>query len=78
VLNGAKECSTEIDQIWSTISLLETKHRSLRKPESKQQSIVWVFQNEPKPTIVVRSRSVVKQIIACFFDYTGYVATVAL
>ena len=48
------------------------------EPESKQQSIVWVFQNEPKPTKVVRSRSAAKQIIAYFFDYTGHVTTVAL
>ena len=40
------------------------------EPESKQQSTVWVFQNEPKPTKVVRSRSAAKQTIACFFGYT--------
>ena len=48
------------------------------EPESKQQSTVWVFQNEPKPTKVVRSRSAAKQMIACFFGYTGHVTTVAL
>ena len=47
------------------------------EPESKQQSIVWVFQSEPKPTKIVRSRSAAKQMIACFFSYT-VVATVAL
>ncbi|KAG5336851.1 SETMR methyltransferase, partial [Acromyrmex charruanus] len=33
------------------------------EPESKQQSTVWVFQNEPKSTKVVRSRSAAKQMI---------------
>ena len=44
--------------------------------ESKQQSTVWVFQNEP--TKVVLSRSAAKQMIAGFFGYTGHVTTVAL
>jgi len=37
-----------------------------------------VFQNKPKPTKVVRSRSAAKQIVARFFGYTGHVTTVAL
>ncbi|XP_011063832.1 PREDICTED: uncharacterized protein LOC105151689 [Acromyrmex echinatior] len=41
------------------------------EPESKQQSTDWVFQNESKPTKVVRSRSAAKQMIACFFSYIG-------
>ncbi|XP_011063839.1 PREDICTED: uncharacterized protein LOC105151695 isoform X2 [Acromyrmex echinatior] len=48
------------------------------EPKSKQQSTDWVLQNELKPTKVVRSRSVAKQMIACFFSYTGHVTTVAL
>lgn len=48
------------------------------KPETKQQSTVWVFQDEPNPTKVVRSRSTSKKMIACFFGYTGHVATIAL
>lgn len=48
------------------------------EPQTKQQSTVWVFQNEPKPTKVVRSRSVAKKMIACFFNKTGHVATIAL
>lgn len=48
------------------------------EPETKRQSVVWVFQNEPKPTKVVRSRSVSKKMIASFFGITGHVATVAL
>ena len=36
------------------------------KPESKQQSTVWVFQDEPNPTKVTRARSTSKQMIACF------------
>ena len=81
MLNGAKKCSrnsTDVSQIWSTTSLLETKYGSIRELESKQQSTVWIFQNEPKPTKVVYSRSAAKQMIACFFGYTGHVTTVAL
>lgn len=48
------------------------------EPETKQQSTVWVFEGENNPTKVVRSRSVSKKMIACFFSKTGHVATVAL
>lgn len=47
-------------------------------PETKQQSTVWVFQDEPSPTKVVRSRSTSKQMVACFFGISGHVATVPL
>lgn len=46
--------------------------------ESKQQSTVWVFQDEPNPTKVVRARSTSKQMVACFFGKNGRVATVPL
>ncbi|RLU25238.1 hypothetical protein DMN91_003331 [Ooceraea biroi] len=36
------------------------------EPESKQQSTVWVFQSEPKPTKVVRSRSAANEQEAKF------------
>lgn len=48
------------------------------EPERKQQSAVWVFQDEPNPTKVVRARSTSKQMVACFFRKTGHVATVPL
>lgn len=48
------------------------------EPESKQQSTVWVFDDEPNPTKVVRSRSTSKKMIACFFGCTGHVATIPL
>ncbi|XP_055316153.1 histone-lysine N-methyltransferase SETMAR-like [Sitodiplosis mosellana] len=48
------------------------------EPETKQQSTVWVFQDEPNPTKVVRGRSTSKQMIACFFGINGHVATVPL
>ena len=48
------------------------------EPESKQQSTVWVFQDEPNPTKVARARSTSKQMIACFFGKTGHVAIVPL
>lgn len=46
--------------------------------ETKQQSTVWVFQNESNPTKVVRARSTAKQMVACFFGIKGHVATVPL
>ena len=48
------------------------------EPERKGQSTVWVFQCEENPTKVTRSRSVAKQMVACFFTKTGHVVTVAL
>jgi [histone H3]-lysine36 N-dimethyltransferase SETMAR len=48
------------------------------EPKTKQQSTVWVFQNEPNPTKVIRARSTSKQMIACFFGISGYVAIVPL
>jgi len=47
-------------------------------PESKQQTIVCVFQGEPNPTKIIRARSSSKQMVVCFFGITGYVATVLL
>lgn len=47
-------------------------------PETKQQSTVWVFQDEPNPTKVIRSKSTLKQMVACFFGINGHVATVPL
>ena len=46
------------------------------EPESKQQSTVWLFQDEPNPIKYARARSIYKQTIACFFGITGYVAIV--
>ena len=48
------------------------------KPESKQESTVWVFEDEPYPTKVVLSRSTSKQMVACFFGKTGHLATAPL
>ncbi|CAH1111860.1 unnamed protein product [Psylliodes chrysocephalus] len=48
------------------------------EPESKQQSTVWVFNDEPNPTEIVRSRNTSKKMIACFFGCTGHVATIPL
>ena len=44
------------------------------EPESKQQSTVWVFQDEQNPTKVAGARSTFKQMRACFFAKTGHVA----
>ena len=48
------------------------------EPEIKQQSTVWVFQDEPYPTKVTRARSTSKQKVVCFFGKTRYVAIVPL
>lgn len=48
------------------------------EPETKQQSTVWIFQDEPNPTKVVRTRSTKKQMVAHFFSRMGHVATVPL
>ena len=46
--------------------------------ESKQESFVWVFQDKPNPTKVVRACSTSKQMIDCFFGKPAHVAIVPL
>lgn len=48
------------------------------EPERKHQSAVWVFEDEVKPTKVVRSRSVSKKMVASFMSKKGHVATIPL
>ena len=48
------------------------------EPESRQQSTVWVLQDEPNPSKVARALSTSKQMIACFFRKIGHVAIVLL
>ena len=48
------------------------------EPESKQQSTVWMFQDEANLTKVVRAQSTSKQMTACFFRKTGHVTIVPL
>lgn len=48
------------------------------EPETKNQSRVWVFEDELKPTKVVRSRSTAKKMVATFISKSGHVATIAL
>ena len=38
------------------------------EPESKQQSTICVFQDEPNPAKVARAQSTSKQMIACFSE----------
>ena len=45
---------------------------------TKKQSTVLVFEREPNPTKVVCGKISSKQMVACFFCKTGYVATVPL
>ena len=50
----------------------------LYSPETKQQSVVWVFPDENPPAKFKRNRSASKQMIACFFAKFGHVATIPL
>ena len=47
-------------------------------PETKQQSVVWVFPDENPPVKFERNRSASKQMIACFFAKFGHVAPIPL
>lgn len=47
-------------------------------PETKCQSTVWLFQNEPTPTKVKRSRSAGKILIASYFTLSGYLVSISL
>ena len=48
------------------------------EPETKQQSTVWVFEDELNPMKVVCGKITLKQMLAYFFCKTGHVATVPL
>ncbi|XGW03430.1 hypothetical protein V3C99_014988 [Haemonchus contortus] len=48
------------------------------EPGRKQQSTVWVFQDEQNPTKAVRAPGTSEQLISCFFGKTGHAATVPL
>lgn len=45
---------------------------SVHMSPKKQHFTVWVFQDEPNPTKVVRWSNLLKQIVACFFSVTGH------
>ena len=48
------------------------------EPDSKRQSTVWVFQDEAKPTRIIRSRSTTKKMVAICVAKSGHVATIPL
>lgn len=48
------------------------------EPETKRQSMQWVFPGEEHPTKIKRGRSTDKQMIATFICRTGHIASVAL
>ena len=48
------------------------------EPKTKQQSTVWVFEDEPNPTKVVCGKSTSKEIVVYFFGKTRHVVTVPL
>lgn len=47
-------------------------------PETKQQSTVWMFEDEVPPTKVVRGKSTSKKMVAIFFRRAGLIAAVPL
>ncbi len=47
-------------------------------PETKQQSTVRVFEDEPPPTKVTRSKSASKRMVAFFLRCIGTVAVIAM
>ena len=80
MLNGAKKrsrYSTEVGQIWSTTSLLGTKHGSIRmSPKVNNNPLFGYFKmNRNQQKLFVHA---VLPMIACFFGYTGHVTIVAL
>ncbi|XP_026760939.1 histone-lysine N-methyltransferase SETMAR-like [Galleria mellonella] len=48
------------------------------EPEEKQQSCVWVFENENRPTKVKQARNVGKKMITFFFSATDPICTIPL
>ncbi|GBP83794.1 hypothetical protein EVAR_59860_1 [Eumeta japonica] len=50
----------------------------LLHPKRKQQSMVWVYRDETKPTKAARERSASERMMTSLFNKTGHVATVAL
>ena len=67
-----KKCSKNtIAVLWNTsMTSWQVMNRGFTR---KQQSTVWVFQDEPNPIKVARPRSTSKQMIACFCRKTGHV-----
>ena len=47
-------------------------------PETKQQSSVWLFQDQAPPSKFKRAQSTSKQMMAVFFSKSGHVASVLL
>ncbi len=47
-------------------------------PETKQQSTVRVFEDEPPSTKITRSKSASKRMVAVFFRHMGIVAVIAM
>ena len=45
------------------------------EPETKQQSIVWIFEHEPNPTKVVCCNITSKQMVDFFFGKSGNCST---
>lgn len=75
------EMLKKIRSLTSKIRILVTGDETWiysHEPESKQQSTVWVFDNELDHTKVVRSRRTSKKMIAGFFGLicTEHIATI--
>lgn len=59
---------------WSENLAIDGSWKYLYELETKQQSTIWVFQNENLATKAVRWRSISKQIIARFIAKSSQVA----
>ena len=45
---------------------------------SFRSPVVWFFQGKAPPVKIKRSKSVAKQMVACFFPKSGHVSTIPL
>ena len=62
---------------WEVLTGDETWINSYN-PETKMQSAIWLFPESPLSRKLKRSRSAQKKMVACFFEKSGHVATIAL
>ncbi|XP_011058653.1 PREDICTED: uncharacterized protein LOC105148558 [Acromyrmex echinatior] len=85
VLNGAKKCSrnsTEVGQIWSTTSLLGTKHGSIRmSPKYASEEENAIERTAKTPAVVERAQALISddlgQSLRVLIDVKPWMETVA-
>ncbi|KAG5334563.1 ZFYV9 protein, partial [Acromyrmex heyeri] len=85
MLNGAKKCSrnsTEVGQIWSTTSLLGTKHGSIRMSPKVNNNPLYLIERTAKtPAVVERAQALISddpgQSLRVLIDVKPWMETVA-